>query len=87
MSELQEADTKNLQHMLGADSRYTKKQWGFRNHFSAGGDDVLSMKRLEKEGFVREIKSSLCDDLYVATEAGCKQIGFNKKQIANAMAP
>ena len=85
MTELQKLDTENLKHMLGADSRYKKSQWGFRNRFCAGGDDVLSMKRLEEGGFVREIKSTMFDDFYIATEAGCKHIGFNKKQIANAM--
>jgi len=85
MTELNKLDTENLQHMLGADSRYKKNQWGFRNRFSAGGDDVISMKRLEDLGFVREVKSSVFIDMFVATEAGCKHLGFNKKQIANAM--
>ena len=71
--------------MLGADSRYKKNQWGFRNRFCAGGDDVFSMKRLESLGFVKEIRSSMFDDFYIATEAGCKHLGFNKKQITNAL--
>jgi hypothetical protein len=86
MPELQPQDTENLKHMLGADSRYMKKDWGFRNRFSAGGDDITSMERLEKNELVRKIAHTLYGDhLYVATEKGCKHLGFNKKQIANAL--
>ena len=56
---LLDKDIDNLKHMLGADSRYKKRDWGFRNRFCAGGDDVASMKRLESNGLVREIKSQL----------------------------
>ena len=83
--ELTDLDVENLKHMLGADSRYKKSQWGFRNRFQAGGDDVASMKRLESNGLVREIKSSMFHDFFVATEQGCKFLWFNKKQIANAL--
>tara|TARA_Y100000588_G_C14085006_1_gene851830 strand:- start:758 stop:1033 length:276 start_codon:yes stop_codon:yes gene_type:complete len=86
-AEILEVDIENLKHMLGADSRYKKSQWGFRNRFAADGSDVESMRRLEKAGLVREVKSSIfvSDYLFVATEAGCKKLGFNKKQIANAL--
>ena len=85
MSELTELDNENLKHMLGADERYKKSQWGFRNRFQAGGEDVASMKRLESKGLVREVKSKVFSNFFVATEEGCKHLGFNKKQIANAM--
>ena len=46
-----------LQHMLGADSRYLKKQWGFRNHYCAGDNpqcpDRLELEKMEKEGLVK----------------------------------
>jgi len=86
MADITEKDIQNLKHMLGADSRYKKSQWGFRNRFAAGGDDIASMERLEAAGLVREIKSSIFSDrFFVATVEGCKHLGFNKKQIANAM--
>lgn len=81
-------DIENLKHTLGATEHTKKKNWGYRNLFCAGGDDIKSMQRLESEGLVREIKSSLIhpdSKYYIATEAGCKKLGFNKKQIANAM--
>ncbi len=83
--EVNDLDIENLKHMLGASARYKKSQWGFRNRFQAGGDDIASMKRLESNGLVREIKSSLFDNFFVATEQGCKFLGFNKKQITNAL--
>lgn len=80
-------DIDNIRHMTGSDSRYTRKQWGFRNHFCASksGGDYESMIRLEKSGYVvrgREQEESI---FFHATEKGLKAIGFTKKQIENAL--
>lgn len=84
--ELGKQDLENLKHMLGATGYTRKKDWGYRNRFAAGGDDIESMERLQKLGLVRRINSSIFPDpYYVATEDGCRYLGFNKKQIANAM--
>lgn len=80
-------DIANLKHMLGADFRYKKSQWGFRNHYCSGkhGDAYNSMQRLLKAGYVIEGINQETNIFYHATEEGCKAIGFNKKQISNAM--
>lgn len=89
MDELTEEQKKILQHMLGADSRYKKKEWGFRNHYVASlGNSVLETLAMMKEkGFVRSHstpaygESSVC---FYATEKGMKAIGFSKAQIKKA---
>lgn len=75
-----------LKHMLGAQKRYSKKTWGFRNHFCTGKkcDHYADMKNLERLGLVR------CGggdpDIYgdsiffFATEAGCLLAGLTKKR-------
>lgn len=80
-------DLLNLMHMTGADSRYPKKQWGFRNHFAAsvGGEDHSSMIRLEAAGFVTPGKAGKDLAFYHATEAGCMAIGMSKAAIKRAL--
>jgi hypothetical protein len=88
MSELNEQDLNNLKHMLGATEHTRKKDWGYRNRFMAGGNDIASMERLKENELVRRINANtsiFSDPAYIATEKGCKHLGFNKKQIANAM--
>jgi hypothetical protein len=88
VKDLNEQDLNNLKHMLGATSHTLKKNWGYRNRFMAGGNDLASMERLQKQGLVRRINKNTSifpDPAYVATEEGCKHLRFNKKQIANAM--
>lgn len=73
-----------LQHMLGADSRYKKKQWGFRNHFCAceGHSDLPELQKMEKLGLVKsgERMNSIT---YWATRAGAIAIGFKPYQLKN----
>lgn len=76
-----------LQHTLGADSRYKKSQWGFRNQYCTRPDDI-ELNKLVDMGLMNKGPASklLGGDCYFwATEAGCKAIGFTKKQIAKAM--
>ena len=75
-----------LQHTLGADSRYKKKDWGFRNHFCAGdeGDpDRVELEKMEKAGLVT---SGMKFDYktFWATKEGAIAIGFKPAQLRNA---
>lgn len=78
-----DADMDKLRHMLGADSRYIKKQWGFRNHFCAciGSNDYIAMLRHELAGYVTKGRSENKMTFFHATPKGCKALGFTKKQI------
>ena len=75
----------NLRHMAGADQRYSRAMWGFRNHFCAGGEDMMSMLRMERLGLVIRGKKMQDLQFFHATEAGLKLIGFDSKQIEKAL--
>jgi len=73
-----------LQHMLGADSRYKKKEWGFRNHYCAS-DDVNCPERVELEamkeiGLVTSGVRYECKTFW-ATRQGAIEIGFKPYQL------
>jgi len=72
-----------LRHMLGADSRYKKNIWGFRNHFcdSDGSSDEPDFKDLVKKGLVKK-GTRFEYPTYYATKAGCVAVGFKKYQLA-----
>jgi hypothetical protein len=72
-----------LQHMLGADSRYKKKQWGFRNHFCAsiGSPDDELLIELEKLKLVCSGNRSKDQAYYFATKSGAEAIGFKPYQL------
>lgn len=72
-----------LRHMLGIRQSTPKKDWGFRNYFNSSpqGYDFDSMKRLEANGLVRPGRR----DYWHATEAGCRAVGLNEKQIKRAL--
>lgn len=74
-----------LQHMLGADSRYRKKQWGFRNHFCAseGHADFPELQEMEK---LELVKSRIHGEsiYFYATKKGALEIGFKPYQLRNA---
>lgn len=72
-----------LKHMLGADSRYKKKDWGFRNHFCAseGHSDLKHLIDMERFGLVESGKKFGSINFY-ATKAGAVSIGFKPYQIA-----
>jgi tRNA A37 N6-isopentenylltransferase MiaA len=71
--------------MLGADSRYKKKQWGFRNHFcaSVGTADDIELKEMEKLGLVKHRQYDKNQVYYFATKKGAVQIGFKPYQLKN----
>jgi len=74
-----------LQHMLGADSRYKKKQWGFRNLFvtSPGCNNFQTLKLIECLGLV--VSHIRFDKpVFLATKKGAIAIGFKPYQLKNA---
>ena len=77
------ADMDNLRHMLGMASNIKPRDYGFRNYYntSDGGPDNDSMRRLESMGLVRAGRPNY----FHATEAGCKAVGMNAKQIKRAL--
>lgn len=75
-----------LQHTLGADSRYKKKDWGFRNHFCAGDSDDpdrIELEKMEAEGLVKSGERH-GHKTFWATKAGATAIGFKPYQLRNA---
>jgi hypothetical protein len=82
---LTDSQNQKLQHMLGADSRYKKKQWGFRNHFCAtvGTPDDIELIEMEKNGLVKSGNRIEDRVFYFATKAGAKAVGFKQYQLRN----
>ena len=81
-------DLDNLRHMVGAVFNVAKRNWGYRNHFAAGEDDVPSMEKLRNAGFVikgRKFHIGETDYYYHATLEGCKAIGLSKAATKRAL--
>lgn len=78
-----------LRHMLGADSRYLKKQWGFRNHFCSGigHSDQSCLENLEKRGLVVSNPMKKEQQFFFATEKGALAIGFKPYQLKKTEFP
>ena len=74
-----------LQHMLGADERYKKKDWGFRNHFCStlGNKDDANLVEMVKLGYVLLNYPSSNYRYFHATKAGAIAIGFKPYQLRN----
>lgn len=75
-----------LQHMLGADSRYKKNQWGFRNHFCSSKDtaDDINLREMVELGLAELGCEGEMGIFYHATKLGAITIGFKKYQLRNA---
>jgi hypothetical protein len=71
-----------LQHMLGADERYLKKEWGFRNHYTAseGHENYNELLEMEKLGLVKSGKR-IDQTVFWATKQGALEIGFKPAQL------
>ncbi len=84
MSGITEKQKQLLQHMLGADSRYMKKQWGFRNHYCASDNkecpDRTRLEEMEREGLVKS-GNRLDSKTFWATKKGAEAIGFKAYQL------
>lgn len=88
-SRLDAEDLDNLQHMLGVNQAYKKRDWGNRNSFCCeiGSPTEQRMVSLVYQGLVSrgaEINDGR-DVYFYATEAGCRAAGLKGKQIARAM--
>ena len=42
-SDITDNDLLKLKRMLGATIDIARKNWGYRNHFAAGGSDIIIM--------------------------------------------
>ena len=73
--------------MLGADERYLKKEWGFRNHYCASScsenEDLKHLIIMDKAGLVTSGKR-MDHTTFWATKEGALFIGFNKSQLVRA---
>ncbi len=79
-----------LEHMLGADSRYAKKKWGWRNYFYLShrtGESYEALKSLQERGFLQANAPRFNSDggCFYATEYGCRAIGLHKAAIKRAL--
>ena len=78
---LLEEDLENLRHMLGAEPRYKKRDWGFRNRYCSSNDDA-SMERLIANYLV--VRGETINDgkntMYYATFGGCLRAGLSPKK-------
>ena len=77
-----EKQKKILQHMLGADERYLKKEWGFRNHYTLeyGSDGFDDLTEMENLGLVKR-GNRLDSVVFWATKQGALEIGFKPAQL------
>ena len=85
MFELTQKQRELLQHTLGADSRYSKKQWGFRNRFCAdqGHSDYKDLIFLVDAGLMVKAKR-LGQNFFFASKQGAIAIGFKPYQLRKA---
>lgn len=78
-----------LRHTLGVHSGIKPRDYGYRNRFQAtvGSDNYQALTELVTLGLM--IKGGTANEgrqqWFHATEAGCRALDFNAKQIANAM--
>ncbi len=66
---------RNLQHTLGISTSIVKKNWGYRNYFACGGDDIPVMKELVALRLMSQGKPYGNDFYYHATTLG-KQVAL-----------
>ena len=84
---MDEKQIQMLKHMLGADSRYKKYQWGFRNHYcsSIGDTDHEVLEAMVISGLVeRGVRGGTAGNemqFYHATKQGAIAAGFKKYQM------
>jgi len=73
-----------LRHMLGADIRYKKNQWGFRNRYCCSENpscpDRLELEKMEIDGLVKS-GERMGLKIFWATKLGATAIGFKPYQL------
>lgn len=87
VTELTADDMEMLRHMLGATEPRPKKNWGFRNYFAAGANDVPGLERLVAAGYCVRGEPYRTAHYYHATRAGCAAAGLSKAATARAFEP
>ena len=84
MMDLTKKQTNLLKHMLGADDRYMKKDWGYRNHYCTSDNkeckDRLELEKMEVAGLVTS-GEMISKKFFWATKAGAVAIGFKPYQL------
>jgi len=89
MSEVTEEMKHLLKHMLGADSRYLKRQWGFRNHYcttEGSTSDPIMRKMVALKLAIRSKRELFGGQrVYHATRLGAIAIGFKAYQLCNTV--
>lgn len=80
-----------LRHILGADNRYSKRNWGFRNRFCthANDPDFTELQKMERKNLVKSYNKpadSIFPTMVVfsATKKGALEIGFKSYQLKKA---
>jgi hypothetical protein len=85
-SDITDNDLLKLKRMLGATIDIARKNWGYRNHFAAGGSDIIIMEKLLDAGLVyKGRKYNDTNYFYHATIAGCEAIGLTKTETKRAL--
>ena len=82
---LEPGDVEKLKHALGADSRYAKSKWGWRNYYLAGGLAHQAFDRLVAAGFASQGRRMGDETYFHATRAGAKLAGLNSAGIKRAL--
>ena len=84
---LNEKQEQLLRHMLGADERYAKKKWGFRNYYCASDNpnckSRIELEKMETLGLVTS-GELMGYKTFWATKEGAVAIGFKPYQLRNA---
>lgn len=85
---IDEKEKQLLKHMLGADERYEKSLWGFRNRYLADkkDDDFIRLREMERKGYVKSYDYN-DDMMFCATRKGAVAIGFEPEQLNHTYLP
>ena len=78
------AQVEDMRHMLGMTGAVIRGQWGYRNHYAAGINDVAtlySMRQLVAMGLLEEGHTTINMTYFHCTEKGCKEAGLSKAGI------
>ena len=82
--ELTPAQIDDMRHMLGMTGTARRGQWGYRNHYAAGINDVstlASMRQMVEAGFLEEGHTTVNMTYFYCTREGCKAAGLSKAGI------
>lgn len=80
-NQLTEREEEILRHTTGSDSRYRKKEWGFRNYFCAGPADLPLLDELTEKGYLNRQQNAGESVYFFATVKALEELGFSKTRI------